>query len=248
MTWDQMQELMWPATWETLQMVGVATVGTILFGLPLGVLLVVTDKGGLLQNRPVNKVLGAVVNVARSVPFIILMIALISFTRWLVGTSIGWEAATVPLTIGAIPFFARLVETSVREVDRGLVEAVQAMGGSTWTIVRKTLLPEALPALVASVTTTIITLISYSAMAGVVGGGGLGTLAINYGYFRFETAFMWIIVAELVIIVTVVQLLGDWAVRSLANRGRTGGRTRLLGPRGGTPAAPAAPDEDLVAP
>ncbi|TYC68421.1 ABC transporter permease [Streptomyces sp. CB01881] len=248
MTWDQMQELMWPATWETLQMVGVATVGTVLLGLPLGVLLVLTDKGGLLQNRPVNKVLGVVVNVARSVPFIILMIALISFTRWLVGTSIGWQAATVPLTIGAIPFFARLVETSVREVDRGLVEAVQAMGGSTWTIVRKTLLPEALPALVASVTTTVITLISYSAMAGVVGGGGLGTLAINYGYFRFETAFMWIIVAELVIIVTAVQLIGDQAVRSLANRGRAGGRTRLLGPRGGTPAAPATPDEDVVAP
>ncbi|MBP0453407.1 MULTISPECIES: methionine ABC transporter permease [unclassified Kitasatospora] len=248
MTWDQMQELMWPATWETLQMVGVATVGTVLLGLPLGVLLVLTDKGGLLQNRPVNKVLGAVVNVVRSVPFIILMIALISFTRWLVGTSIGWQAATVPLTIGAIPFFARLVETSVREVDRGLVEAVQAMGGSTWTIVRKTLLPEALPALVASVTTTVITLISYSAMAGVVGGGGLGTLAINYGYFRFETAFMWIIVAELVIIVTAVQLIGDQAVRSLANRGRAGGRTRLLGPRGAAPAAPATPDEDVVAP
>ncbi|MEE1826108.1 ABC transporter permease [Streptomyces sp. BE20] len=247
MTWDQMQELMWPATWETLQMVGVATAGTVLLGLPLGVLLVLTDKGGLLQNQPVNKVLGAAVNIARSVPFIILMIALISFTRWLVGTSIGWEAATVPLTIGAIPFFARLVETSVREVDRGLVEAVQAMGGSTWTIVRKTLIPEALPALVASVTTTIITLISYSAMAGVVGGGGLGTLAINYGYFRFETAFMWIIVAELVIIVTVVQLIGDRAVRALANRGRTGGRTRLLGPRGRTPEAPATPDEDVVA-
>ncbi|WP_327675800.1 methionine ABC transporter permease [Kitasatospora sp. NBC_00458] len=248
MTWDQMQELMWPATWETLQMVGVSTAGTVLLGLPLGVLLVLTDKGGLLQNRPVNKVLGAAVNIARSVPFIILMIALISFTRWLVGTSIGWEAATVPLTIGAIPFFARLVETSIREVDRGLVEAVQAMGGSTWTIVRKTLIPEALPALVASVTTTVITLISYSAMAGVVGGGGLGTLAINYGYFRFETAFMWIIVAELVIIVTVVQLIGDRAVRALADRGRTGGWTRLLGPRGRTPAAPATPDEDLVAP
>ncbi|MFE2726891.1 methionine ABC transporter permease [Kitasatospora sp. NPDC059327] len=244
MTWDQMQELMWPATWETLQMVGVSTVGTVLVGLPLGVLLVLTDKGGLLQNRPVNKVLGAVVNIVRSVPFIILMIALISFTRWLVGTSIGWEAATVPLTIGAIPFFARLVETSVREVDRGLVEALQAMGASTWTIVRKALLPESLPGLVASVTTTVITLISYSAMAGVVGGGGLGTLAINYGYFRFETAFMWIIVAELVIIVTVVQLLGDWAVGRLANRGRGGGRTRLLGRRG---KAPAAPDEDLVA-
>ncbi|MGW6917069.1 methionine ABC transporter permease [Kitasatospora sp. NPDC054939] len=238
MTWDQMQELMWPATWETLQMVGVSTLCTVLLGLPLGILLVLTGKGGLLENVPVNKVLGAVVNIARSIPFIILMIALIGFTRWLVGTSIGWEAATVPLTIGAIPFFARLVETSVREVDRGLVEAVQAMGGSTWTIVRKTLLPEALPSLTASLTTTVITLISYSAMAGAVGGGGLGTLAINYGYFRFETTFMWVIVAELVVIVTIVQLLGDYAVRRLSHRGRSG-RTRLLRPRGGAPAEPA---------
>ncbi|MFI6446787.1 methionine ABC transporter permease [Kitasatospora sp. NPDC050543] len=243
MTWDQMQDLMWPATWETLQMVGIASVGTVLLGLPLGVLLVLTGKGGLLQNPTVNKVLGAIVNVARSLPFIILMIALFSFTKWLVGTSIGWEAATVPLTIGAIPFFARLVETSVREVDRGLVEAVQAMGGSTWTVVRKALLPEALPALTASFTTTVIALIGYSAMAGVVGGGGLGTLAINYGYYRFETAFMWVIVAELVVIVTLVQLLGDLAVRRLSHRGRTG-RTRLLRPRAG---APATPDEDLVA-
>ncbi|MDH6707997.1 MULTISPECIES: methionine ABC transporter permease [unclassified Kitasatospora] len=240
MTWDQMQELMWPATQETLQMVGVSTVVTVLIGLPLGVLLVLTDKGGLLANRAVNKVLAFVVNIARSVPFIILMIALITFTRWLVGTSIGWQAATVPLTIGAIPFFARLVETSVREVDRGLVEAVQSMGGSTWTIVRKTLLPEALPALAASVTTTIITLVSYSAMAGVVGGGGLGTLAVNYGYYRFETAFMWVIVAELVIIVQIIQMLGDYAVRRLGNRGRSG----LFGSRDRTP---AAPDEDLVA-
>ncbi|MQS11451.1 ABC transporter permease [Streptomyces kaniharaensis] len=242
MTWDQMQALMWPATQETFQMVGVAAAFTALLGLPLGVLLVLTDQGGLLANRAVNKAIGFVVNIARSVPFIILMIALISFTRWLVGTSIGWQAATVPLTIGAIPFFARLVETSVREVDRGLIEAVQAMGGSSWTIVRKTLLPEALPGLAASVTTTVITLIGYSAMAGTVGGGGLGTLAVNYGYQRFETAFMWVIVAELVIIVTAVQLLGDLAVRRLADRGRTGGRTRLLRPR---PAATT--DENLVA-
>ncbi|MGW2252438.1 methionine ABC transporter permease [Kitasatospora sp. NPDC001660] len=241
MTWDQMQALMGPATQETFQMVGLSALFTVLIGLPLGVLLVLTDKGGLLANRAVSKAIGSVVNIARSVPFIILMIALISFTRWLVGTSIGWQAATVPLTIGAIPFFARLVETSVREVDRGLVEAVQAMGAGTWTIVRKTLLPEALPGLAASVTTTVITLIGYSAMAGTVGGGGLGTLAVNYGYQRFETAFMWVIVAELVILVTAVQLIGDFAVRSLADRGRSGGRTRLL--RG----APAARDEDLVA-
>ncbi|MEV7781690.1 methionine ABC transporter permease [Kitasatospora sp. NPDC088351] len=245
MTWDQMQELLWPATWETFQMVAVSTVGSVLFGLPLGVLLVLTAKGGALESVFLNRVIGTVVNIARSLPFLVLMVALFSFTKLIAGTSLGWQAATVPLTIGAIPFFARLVETSVREVDGGLVEAVRAMGGSTWTIVRKTLIPEALPSLTASLTTTVITLISYSAMAGTVGGGGLGNLAITYGYLRFETTFMWVIVAELAIIVTAIQLLGDYAVRRLANRGRGGGRTRLL--RGGaTPAA--TPDEDLVAP
>ncbi|MFJ6620289.1 methionine ABC transporter permease [Kitasatospora sp. NPDC091335] len=242
MTWDQMQELMWPATQETFQMVGVSTLCTVLLGLPIGILLVLTSKGGVLQNQPVNKVLGAIVNLTRSMPFIILMIALISFTRWLTGNSLGWQAATVPLTVGAIPFFARLVETSVREVDRGLIEAVHAMGGGTWTLVRKVLVPEALPGIVASVTTTVIALIGYSAMAGTVGGGGLGDLAYRYGYLRFETSFMWIIVAEIAIIVTVIQLAGDYAVRRLAGRGHGGGRTRLLRPRPATTA-----DEDLGA-
>ncbi|MFC9327683.1 methionine ABC transporter permease [Kitasatospora sp. NPDC057015] len=219
MTWDQMQELLWPATWETLGMVGISTLATIAVGLPLGLLLVLTDKGGLLQNLPVNRLIGTVVNIGRSIPFVILIVALIPFTRWVTGTTLGWQAASVPLAVGAIPFFARLVETSVREVDHGLVEAVQAMGGSTWTIVRKTLLPESLAALVASVTTTVIALIGFSAMAGTVGGGGLGSLAITYGYQRFETAFMWVIVAELVIIVTAIQFAGDTAARRLSHRG-----------------------------
>ncbi|MFJ3787486.1 methionine ABC transporter permease [Kitasatospora sp. NPDC090091] len=243
MTWDQMQALLWPATWETFQMVGVSTLGSVLLGLPLGILLVLTAKGGALENTLVNRVIGTVVNIARSLPFLVLMVALFSFTKLIVGTSLGWQAATVPLTIGAIPFFARLVETSVREVDGGLIEAVRAMGGDTWTIVRKTMIPEALPGLTASLTTTVITLISYSAMAGTVGGGGLGNLAITYGYLRFETTFMWVIVAELAIIVTVVQLIGDYAVRRLSHRGSGGGRTRLLRGRR-TPAA--ALDEDLV--
>ncbi|GAA5017728.1 methionine ABC transporter permease [Kitasatospora paranensis] len=230
MTWDQMQELLWPATWETLRMVGVASLATVLLGLPLGVLLVLTDRGGLLQNLPFNRVLGAVVNIGRSLPFIILMVALQTFTRSLAGTTIGWQAATVPLTIGAIPFFARLVETAVREVDGGLVEAVQSMGGSTWTIVRKALLPESLPALVSSATTTVIALVGYSAMAGVVGGGGLGDLAVRYGYLRFETGFMWVIIAELVVVVTAVQLAGDLAARRLGRRGARPARTRLLRP------------------
>ncbi|MCX4745177.1 ABC transporter permease [Kitasatospora sp. NBC_01287] len=215
MNWDDMQPLLHDATIETLQMVGIATLVTLLVGLPLGVLLVLTDKGGPLRNAVVNKVVGAVVNVGRSLPFVILLVALIPFTRWVVGTSIGWQAATVPLAVGAIPFYARLVESAVRGVDGGLVEAVHAMGGGTWAVVRKVLLPEALPALLAALTTTVIALVGYSAMAGTVGGGGLGNLAITYGYMRFETNFMIVIVIELVLLVTLVQLLGDLAVRRL---------------------------------
>ncbi|MFJ9827902.1 methionine ABC transporter permease [Streptomyces sp. NPDC101160] len=220
MTWSEMQPLLEQGTVDTLYMVLWATVVTILGGLPLGILLVLTDKGGLLQNRPVNKVVGAIVNVGRSLPFIILLIALIPFTTFVVGTFIGPTAMIVPLAIGAIPFFARLVETAIREVDHGLVEAVQAMGGGIPTIVRKVLLPQALPSLVSAVTTTVIVLIGYSAMAGAVGGEGLGSKAITYGYQRFDTTFMLVTVVVLVVIVTVVQLIGDGAVRLLARRGR----------------------------
>lgn len=216
-----MQPLLSQGTYDSLYMVLWATVVTIGLGLPLGVLLVLTDKGGLLQNRPVNKVIGVIVNIGRSLPFIILLIALIPFTTWAVGTFIGPSAMIVPLSIGAIPFFARLVETSVREVDHGLVEAVQSMGGGIPTIVWKALLPQALPSLVSAITTTVITLVSYSALAGAVGGGGLGSVAITYGYQRFETNFMLVTVAVLIAIVTVIQLLGDGVVRLLARRGRT---------------------------
>ncbi|MGA5699420.1 methionine ABC transporter permease [Peterkaempfera bronchialis] len=253
MTWDEMRPLLETATRETLSMVGIATLVALLVGLPIGVLLVLTDRGGLLRNRPVNKAVGAVVNVGRSLPFIILMLALTSFTRWVVGTSLGWEAASVPLAVGAVPFYARLVETSVREVDGGLVEAVQAMGGSTWTVVRKALLPEALPSLVAGLTTTVIAVVGYSAMAGTVGGGGLGTLAYTYGYMRFETDFMVVIVIELIILVTLVQLIGDLAVRSLGQRGRGTGPVRLLRRRGAAtavtvPAQQTTPGGETPAP
>ncbi|MFC8509107.1 methionine ABC transporter permease [Streptomyces sp. NPDC057411] len=221
MTWNEMQPLLEQGTVDTLYMVLWATVVTVLGGLPLGILLVLTDKGGLLQNRPVNKVVGAIVNVGRSLPFIILLIALIPFTTFVVGTFIGPTAMIVPLAIGAIPFFARLVETAIREVDHGLVEAVQAMGGGIPTIVRKVLLPQALPSLVSAVTTTVIVLIGYSAMAGAVGGEGLGSKAVTYGYQRFDTTFMLVTVVVLVAIVTVVQLIGDGVVRLLARRGRT---------------------------
>lgn len=221
MTWSEMQPLLSQGTVDTLYMVLWSAVVTVLVGLPLGVLLVLTDKGGLLQNTVVNKVVGVIVNIGRSLPFIILLIALIPFTTWVVGTFIGPTAMIVPLAVGAIPFFARLVETAVREVDHGLVEAVQSMGGSIPTIVRKVLLPQALPSLVSAVTTTVIVLIGYSAMVGAVGGEGLGSKAVTYGFQRFDNQFMLITVALLIVIVTVVQLIGDVAVRLLARRGRT---------------------------
>jgi D-methionine transport system permease protein len=226
-TWSEMQPLLEQACWDTLYMVGWSALIAVVGGLPLGVLLVLTDRGGVLQNVVVNKVVGQIVNIGRSMPFIILMVALISFTRWIVGTSIGPEAAIVPLAIGAIPFFARLVETSVREVDGGLVEAVQSMGGSTWTVVRKVLLPEALPSLISSATTTIVALIGYSAMAGTVGAGGLGDLAIRYGYQRFETELMWITVAILAVVISIIQFAGDFAARALSHRGRSSATSRL---------------------
>ncbi|MFJ9108385.1 methionine ABC transporter permease [Streptomyces sp. NPDC102283] len=221
MTWSEMQPLLAQGTIDTLYMVLWSALVTVAGGLPLGVLLVLTDKGGLLRNTVVNKVVGVIVNIGRSLPFIILLIALIPFTTWVVGTFIGPTAMIVPLAVGAIPFFARLVETAIREVDHGLVEAVQAMGGSIPTIVRKVLLPQALPSLVSGVTTTLIVLIGYSAMAGAVGGEGLGSQAITNGFQRFDNRFMLVTVALLVVIVTVIQLIGDIAVRLLARRGRT---------------------------
>ncbi len=223
MTWDEMRPLLEQGTIDTLYMVGWSTFYAILGGLPVGVLLVLTDRGGPLANVIVNKVLGVVVNIGRSLPFIIMMVALIPFTRFVVGTAVGPTAAVVPLAIGAIPFFARLVETAVREVDHGLVEAAWAMGGGTWTVVLKVLLPQALPSLIAGLTTTVIALIGYSAMAGAVGGGGLGTLALTYGYQRFEDGFMLVTVAVLIVIVTAVQLLGDLAVRLIRRRERVAG-------------------------
>ncbi|WP_306188595.1 MULTISPECIES: methionine ABC transporter permease [unclassified Streptomyces] len=231
MTWSETQPLLSQACWDTLYMVGWSTLIAVAGGLPLGILLVLTDKGGLTQNVVANKLIGQIVNIARSMPFIILMVALMSFTRWVTGTTIGREAAIVPLAIGAIPFFARLVETAVREVDGGLVEAVQSMGGNTWTVVRKVLVPESLPSLISSTTTTVVALIGYSAMAGTVGAGGLGDIAIRYGYQRFESQLMWITVAILAVVISVIQFAGDLGARSLHRRGGRSGpvpRLRLL--------------------
>ena len=199
-------------------MVGVSTLLTAVGGLLLGVLLVLTDKGGLLAAPPVNAVLGLVVNVGRSLPFIILLVAIIPFTRAVVGTTIGTDAAIVPLTVGAIPFFARIVEAALREVPADVVAASVAMGATRRQIVGKVLLREALPALVAGLTITVIALVGYSAMAGTVGGGGLGDLAIRYGYQRFETEVMIATVVALVIFVQLVQMVGDLLVRRLSHR------------------------------
>jgi D-methionine transport system permease protein len=218
MSWSEMQPLLWQAALETFQMVGWSALFTVLIGLPLGLALVLTDKGGLLANQAANKALGTVVNVGRSLPFIILLIAITPFTRGIVGTTIGVDAAIVPLAVGAIPFFARLVETAVREVDKGLIEASQAMGAGHLATVRKVLLPESLPALVSGLTTTVIALVGYSAMAGAIGGGGLGDLAIRYGYQRFENGLMIATVVLLVVLVQIVQLLGDFTAKRLAHR------------------------------
>ena len=218
MTWSDMQPLLRDACLDTLFMVWWSTVWAVIGGLPLGLALVLTDRGGLLQNTVVNKIVGTIVNIGRSLPFIILMVALIPLSTFVVGTSIGPTAAVVPLAIGAIPFFARLVETAVREVDKGLIEASQAMGASHLTTIGKVLLPESLPTLAAGLTTTVITLLGYSAMAGAIGGGGLGDLAVRYGYQRFENGIMIATVVLLVVLVQIIQSLGDFAAKRLAHR------------------------------
>lgn len=211
-------ELLFDGLLETLVMVGVSGGIGAAFGIPLGVVLILTDRGGILQNVPLNRALGLIVNAARSTPFIILMVAVIPFTRLVVGTSIGTLAAVVPLTIAAIPFIARLVETALREVPAGLIEAADAMGATPLQIVTKVLLPEALPGIIAGLTITLVSLIGYSAMAGAVGGGGLGDIGIRYGYQRFLPEVMLAVVAVLIVFVQGVQSLGDRLVRRLSHR------------------------------
>ncbi|WP_242886858.1 methionine ABC transporter permease [Actinomadura litoris] len=218
MTWDEVTPLLWPATRETLYMTGVATLFTAVLGLLFGVLLVITERGGLLPAPPANAVLGVVVNIGRSLPFLILMVAIIPFTRIVVGTSIGNAAAIVPLTVGAIPFYARLVEIAIREVDPGVIAAARAMGATRREIVGKVLLREARPGLVSGLTVTVIALIGYTAMAGTVGGGGLGNLAITYGYERFESKVMVATVVLLIVIVLLVQAVGDLVARRLTHK------------------------------
>ncbi|MBL1376325.1 ABC transporter permease [Zobellella sp. CGMCC 1.18722] len=218
MDWYELAALVFGATLETLYMVAVAALLTLLIGLPLGVLLFITRQGGTLPLPGACSVLGTVVNVGRSLPFIVLLIALIPLTRWIVGTTLGSTAAIVPITIGAFPFFARVVEAALDEVEKGRIEAILAMGGSVRHVVFKVLLPEALPALLAGLTLTVVMLVGFSSMAGVLGGGGLGDLAIRYGYQRFNNDVMMATVVVLILIVQGIQMVGDRLVRALAHR------------------------------
>jgi len=208
------------ATAETLTMVAVAaSLGTVL-GLPLGVFLATSGRGELLAAPLANVVLGAIVNATRSTPFIILVVAIIPFTRLIAGTSIGTAAAIVPLTVASTPFIARLIETAIREVDQGLVEAARAFGASPLQIILKVLIPEALPGIVLSLTLAVVSLLGFSAMVGAVGGGGLGDLGIRYGYQRFMPDVMAVVVVVLIVLVQAVQTLGDRLARRLNKRVR----------------------------
>ena len=213
-----MLDLFASSLWETLIMVGISGLVGGLLGVPLGVFLRLTDDGGVLENGPVNKLVGWLVNAVRSTPFIILLVAIIPFTRMITGSSIGTWAAVVPLTLAAAPFVARLVETALREVDNGLIEAAQSMGATTGQIVWKVLLPEAMPGIVAGLTISFVSLTGYSAMAGAIGGGGLGDLGIRYGYQRFLPDIMLAVVIVLIFFVQAIQSLGDWAVRRLSHK------------------------------
>jgi D-methionine transport system permease protein len=208
------------ALMQTLQMVFVAGIVGSIIGLPIGIFLATSGKGELFPAPKTNRVFGLVVNAARSTPFIILVVAIVPLTRLLTGTSIGTWAAIVPLTIATIPFFARLVESAIREIDKGLIEAARAMGATPFQIVFKVLLPEARPSILMALTMTIVSLIGYSAMVGAVGGGGLGDLGIRYGYQRFNPEMMVMVVIVLIVLVQLVQSAGDGLARRFDKRNR----------------------------
>ena len=198
----------------------VSTILAYVFGLPLGALLVVSGKNGIKPMPTINVIISFIVNVFRSIPFLILLVAIIPFTRFIVGTMLGSTAAIVPLTVAAAPFVARLVETSLSEVDSGVVEAAESMGAGTWQIIRKVLLPEAKPSLINNATVATITILGYSAMAGFTGGGGLGDIATRYGLYKFDTGTMWLVVVIIVVIVQIMQEIGIRIAKVTDNRMR----------------------------
>lgn len=210
---EQMIEMLWEGVLDTLYMTIASTVLSYVFGMIMGVLLVICRKDGIAPRPVLYACLDVVVNLTRSFPFLILMIAVIPVTRFIVGTTIGNNATVVPLVIAAAPFVARLIEASLLEVDNGVVEAAQSMGASTWQIITKVLLPEALPSLLTGSAVAAITILGYSAMSGAVGGGGLGKLAIMYGYNRYQTDVMFATIILLIIIVQLFQMLGNWATK-----------------------------------
>lgn len=217
--------ILWESTLQTLYMVAMSTLLGTIIGAPLGIFLATSRRGELLSAPVLNAVLGLIVNAARSTPFIILVVAIIPLTRLLAGTSIGTTAAIVPLTIAAAPFIARLIETAIREIDAGLIEAARAMGATPMQIVRKVLIPEAMPGIILGLTLAVVSLIGYSAMVGAVGGEGLGDLGIRYGYQRFMPEVMLAVVVILIVLVQAVQSLGEWIAscfdkRAPRNRGR----------------------------
>ena len=207
---DYIKDAIITGVWETFLMTFFASLFSYIIGMPLGVLLYSTSKGRLLENRPVNFVLGAIINIARSLPFLILLVLLIPFTRFLVGQSIGTTAAIVPLTIGAIPIVARMVESSLNEVQPGIIEAASSMGASPLYTIIHFIIPEATPSLLQGGAINVATVLGYSAMAGVIGGGGLGAIALQYGYYRYQKDVLWTTVTLLIIMVMLIQEIGIW--------------------------------------
>ena len=203
---------------ETSWMMGIAVAFAIVIGVPLGVGLFVTSEGMFWQNRVLQSVAGTIINIIRSIPFIILLVVLIPVTKLILGTTMGPTAASVSLTFAAIPFYARLVETSLREIDKGVIEAAESTGASAWLIIKDVLLPEARSGMIAGLTVTVISLLSYSAMAGMIGGGGIGDLAIRFGYYRFENEIMLATVVILIIIVQLIQFAGDRSAKAVDRR------------------------------
>ena len=216
--WAQYGQILLDGIADTAVMVSVSTVFAYVLGLPLGVLLIITRPDGIVPNRWVNRIVGWIINVGRSIPFLILMVALLDFTELIVGTQIGVRGAIVPLVISAAPFIARMVETSLSEVDAGVVEAAQSMGATPWQIVRKVYLPEAKPSLILGASISIITILAYTAIAGAIGAGGLGDLALRYGYQRDVPSMLWTTVVLIIVLVQVIQTVFSWLARKLDKR------------------------------
>jgi len=209
---------MWEETKSTLYMTGISVLATFILGTILGLILFLTAKGNMWESKPINAVISTIVNIFRSIPFIILIVLLIPFTTFLVGTMIGENAAMPALIIGAAPFYARMVEIGLREIDKGVIEAAKSMGATTGTIIWKVLLPESMPALISGITVTAIALVGYTAMAGAIGAGGLGSLAYNYGYQRNQNDVTFVATVIILIIVFVIQLIGDFITSKLDKR------------------------------